>query len=63
MFFSATKQRNLPFGLPPQSLDGVGVGLGVRVDEVDFMVNGEVAVSFILQTVVGTPTVGNDDGP
>lgn len=63
MFLSPSIQRHFVLQFTPHSFDGVGVRRSVgRVHEVHRMVNGEMMVAFIVQTVVGLPTVGNDGG-
>jgi hypothetical protein len=46
--------------LVPRALDGVGVGSGVGIDEVDAVVHGLMRVTLSIEIAVRTPAVTND---
>ena len=44
----------------PRALDGIGVCPGVRIDEVDAVVNGLMRVTQSTEMAVRTPAITND---
>ena len=51
------------FGVPPMPLDLVGVCTGVRVHEINLVVNLEVLIAFRCEAVVCLPAVANNGRP
>ena len=51
-------EENLDF--VPRALDGICVCPGVRIDEVNAVVDGSMRVTLITDIVVGTPAITND---
>lgn len=53
----SAKKRNFKFNFPPQSLHGAGLGKGGRINEVETVVDCQMLVALILQTVLSSPAV------
>jgi len=63
VYFLSAIVRNVFFKVPPQTLNFLGVCLRDWVNKIDGVVDFQMLITWVVQTVIRSPAIGDDGGP